>query len=50
MADERCREFFMIIPVESGRAYREARLAAIEAIETAIAIGCEPGEVRMLGD
>lgn len=47
MVDDRCGEFFMIIPASGGREYREARNAAIDAISTAIDIGLSPGEVRV---
>lgn len=48
MCDRHWQEFFMLIPCEDGRQYREARATAVEAIYTAIEQGCEPGEVRFI--
>ena len=36
----------MLIPAGDGKEYREARKAAVEALEQAIAMKLEPGEVR----
>lgn len=46
MVDAHGGEFWRVIPRESGAAYREARDAALDEIEDAIAAGVEPGEVR----
>ena len=48
MFDQRGSEFFMVIPDDGGKAYRERRATAVEAIYTAIENGCEPGEVHVL--
>lgn len=49
VADERGGEFFVVLPCPSqGRSLRKAKLAALENIHEAIAIGLEPGEVRTL--
>lgn len=45
--DARGSEFFMIVPVEDGKAWRPARKQALEDIETAIEAGLQPGEVRV---
>lgn len=47
MFDEHGGEFFMLIPAEDARSYRVARETALDAIATAIAMGCQPGEVRV---
>lgn len=47
VSDGRTGEFFMILPRESGRRWRERRSAALDAISEAIETGCEPGEVRI---
>jgi hypothetical protein len=40
-------EFFIIIPADDeGRAFREARQFAAEAIHEAMSLGLQPGEVR----
>ena len=39
----------MIIPDEGGRKYKEARDHALEAIESAISLGLDPGEVIVTG-
>lgn len=41
------REYWMQINHVEGRAYREARDRAVEAIETAIEAKLVPGEVRI---
>lgn len=46
MFDRHGKEFFMILPCEDARTYRVARETAVDAIATAIDIGCMPGEVR----
>lgn len=46
MCDSLGQEYWMMIPVQSGKAYREARNTAIEAIVTAIESNQAPGEVR----
>ena len=49
MVDARGQEFFMIIPADTpGKALREARAKAIEAITAAIETGLSAGEVRLL--
>ena len=46
MFDRRGGELFQVIPTApGGRARREARERALDAIEMAIEQGCEPGEV-----
>jgi hypothetical protein len=48
MVDERNQEYFAMIPAEPmGKAYRERRQRACEAIDAAIADGRDPGEVTM---
>lgn len=39
------QEYFMILPWEDGRNWREQRLKALEMMEHAIQSGEEPGEV-----
>lgn len=46
MVDDRGSEFFRVVPVVSGKGWREARDAALDEIESAIMRGEEPGEVR----
>ena len=47
MTDDRGGEFFVHISAETrGRAFRDEKDRAIEAIMTAIEAGLEPGEVR----
>ena len=46
MTDGRGAEYFMLIPAGDGKESREARTAAVEALEQAIAMKLEPGEVR----
>lgn len=48
MPDNHGREFFMIIPHEPGKHYREARDEALDAIMEAMSLGCDPGEVRIM--
>ena len=45
MVDERGGEFWRVVPVSGGKAWREARDRALDAIEDAVARGDEPGEV-----
>lgn len=45
MVDDRNGEFFMFIPAEDGRRYRERRDEALETIQTAINAKLDPGEV-----
>lgn len=47
MADANGSEFFVIVPLDGGKAYRNARKRAIEAISAAIETRQEPGEVRV---
>lgn len=49
MCNDRFGEFYMIIPDEGGRKYKEARDHALEAIESAISLGLDPGEVIVTG-
>lgn len=50
MANASGQEFYRIIPRENGKRWRERRTEALDIIETAIAQGCEPGEVRVEGE
>ena len=46
--DDHGREVFMILPMPtSGKAWRDEREEALQAIEAAIMRGDEPGEVRI---
>lgn len=46
LVDGRGAEFFAIVPRDvSARAWRERKQKALEAIEDAIALGAEPGEI-----
>lgn len=47
MFDEHGAEYFMILPRDDTKAYHEARLTAVEAIATAMAMKLDPGEVRV---
>lgn len=47
MADLHGREYFTIVSREIPRAYREAKERALDAIETAIGRGDQPGEVTV---
>ncbi len=38
-------EYFMILPWEGGRKWREQRLKALQIMERAIEMGYDPGEV-----
>lgn len=46
VADERGGEFYMILPRENGRKWRERRDEALGIISEAMSLGLEPGEVR----
>lgn len=46
MFDEHGGEFYMIVPCEEGRVYREKRQSSLEIIAAAIGMGLDPGEVR----
>lgn len=48
VADRHGREFFMRLPASTGRPWRDRRAQALDDIETAIAQGLDPGEVRVL--
>jgi hypothetical protein len=48
VSDGRTGEYFMIISNVDGKAYRESRDRAVAAIERAIELGLDPGEVRIL--
>lgn len=44
-------EFFMLLERDgkiNGKGWRDRRRDALDAIEEAIEIGCEPGEVRVI--
>ena len=47
--DEHGQEFFMVMEAKTGKAGREAKAAALEAIHEAMRQGCHPGEVRLVG-
>ena len=47
MADEAGSEYWMIVPNNGGKAYRDKKLSALDAISTAIQIGLEPGRVTI---
>lgn len=44
--DEYGGEFFVIITEDNGARYRQRKRMAAEAIEMAISMGLQPGEVR----
>lgn len=46
MYDTNGSEFFMLVPVEEGKRFRERRQTALDAIYVAIQTGRLPGEVR----
>ena len=48
MFNGRGHEYFMLLPEESGRAWREKRIEAAETINLAIRQGLPPGEVRVV--
>lgn len=48
MADGHGREFFMMLRFDEGRRWRDRRRKALDDIQAAIDLGCEPGEVRVL--
>lgn len=50
MWNEAGGEFFQIIPLMSGRVYRERRSQALSYIEEAIRLGLQPGEVKTSDD
>ena len=43
--NDRNVEFFMFIPAQDGRKYRERRDEALETLQGAINAGLDPGEV-----
>lgn len=45
--DQRGSEFFMIVPMEDGKAWRKRRDEALGIIGEAIDAGLQPGEVRL---
>lgn len=45
VGDGQTGEFYMILPRERGRRWRERRDEALGYIEQAMQEGCEPGEV-----
>jgi len=45
MFDHAGQEYFMVIPMPEGRAYRQKRAEALELIEEAMRLGLDPGEV-----
>lgn len=45
-ADSLGQEYFAILPRTEGRAWREARQQAVEALAEAMERGLTPGEVR----
>jgi len=47
MCDARAQEFFMHIEAGEGKAWRERRTKAVEAILEAMRQGLNPGEVRL---
>jgi hypothetical protein len=47
LADENGAEYYMILPSERGRAWRQVRDEAVETIMQAIHEGLPPGEVRV---
>jgi hypothetical protein len=48
MSGVRGGEYYMIVPDDGGKRYREARDAALDAIEAAIRAGCHPGKVKIM--
>lgn len=47
MTDKHNREFYMAIPENEGKRYRERRDEALMHIQTAIEAGLQPGQVRV---
>jgi hypothetical protein len=45
MVNDRFGEYFMFIPADEGRKYRERRDEALETLQGAISAGLDPGEV-----
>ena len=45
MVNDRFGEYFMFIPADEGRKYRERRDEALETLQGAINAGLDPGEV-----
>lgn len=45
MAGDQGQEYFALIEATEGKHYREARNHALEQIDLAIRMHCEPGEV-----
>ena len=50
VADQHGDEFYQMVPRDEGRRWRQRLNEALENIETAIAQGCQPGEVRARED
>jgi predicted RNase H-like HicB family nuclease len=48
MTNSRNEEFFMIVPYASAVSFRAKRDEALEAIEEAITLGLDAGEVRIV--
>lgn len=47
LADDQGQEYYAIVPVMSGKKWRERRETALDAIDEAIVRGEAPGEVRV---
>lgn len=47
MANKNLQEFYMVLPVEAGKAYRQRRDDALSAISEAIETGLKPGRVMV---
>ena len=48
MVDKHNREFFMTIPERGAKKFRERRDEAIDAIQEAISLGLQPGQVHLV--
>lgn len=46
LTDARGREYWTVVAVEDGRAWRERRNAALDELDAAIGRGDPPGELR----
>ena len=46
MANEQGSEYFCLLPVTEGKAWRDAKQEALSALSEAITDGLRPGEIR----
>ncbi|MGH6738488.1 MAG: hypothetical protein ACREDY_05550 [Bradyrhizobium sp.] len=47
MANDNGQEYFAIVPVEGGKAWRDLRAKALDELDEAIERGDPPGQVAM---